>query len=213
MLCHVRARSGCFALIALMSGIAGVGAASAGTNSPVCGPAGAHTLASNSLARVYLRNGNVYGCAATGPRSYRLGTSGHSFNEGRVGPIALAGVDAAYGLTTYGVDTVTAEVIVRHLTDGRVLRRHPAITGSVGAEFAEQVDDVVVKRDGSVAWIANVSSIASHGHATTEVDKSDRTSRTLLDRHASGIKLHSLRLAGSRLTWRYRTTTRSATLR
>ncbi len=212
MLWRVPGRSAALAVIALVSGSAGLGVTSAGASSPVCGPA-AHTIASDSVARVYSRNGQVFGCAHSGSRSYRLGTMSQSLQQGQAGPIALAGVQVAYGLTSYGVDTATAQVLVRRLTDGHVERRRAAITGSVGPESSEQVDDVVVKRDDSVAWIAHVNSIPSGSHIASEVQKSDRTSRTLLDKEPSGIKLHSLRLDGSRLTWRYESTTRSTFLR
>ncbi len=208
----VQARSVMTAAACLAAGgLANLTGASAASRQSVCGPAGAHTLAADSSARVYSRRGAVYGCAQGGPRSYRLGAAARSLSEGRAGPIALAGVEAAYGLTSYGVDTVTAEVVVRRLSDGRVMRRHAAITGSVGAESAEQVAEIVVKPDGSVAWIANDSSIPSSGHTASEVEKSDRGPGTLLDKEPSG--LHELRLTGSHLTWRYRSATRSATLR
>lgn len=211
MLRPVRAHVVLLAVIVLMSGFAGLGAASAGTSSPACGPAGARTIASDSVARVYARRGEVFGCARTGRRSYRLGTAAHSLSEGRAGPIALAGVQVAYGLTSYGVDTVSAEVVVRRLTNGHVERRHAAITQPVGAEFFETVDDVVVKTDGSVAWIAHATWIGSGGKGVVEVNKSDRTSGSLLDRSAS-IDRRSLRLHGSRLSWKDGTRRRSGRL-
>ncbi len=179
-----------------------------------CGPASGKTLAADHSARIYANDGNVFGCTRAGNQSFRLGTeSVSSTSEGRVGPIALAGTDVAYGLTYFGVDTISADVIVRRLTDGHVVRSHAAITGSAGAEFAETVDAIVVKRDGSVAWIAHDRSIPSGHSVFSEVEKSDRTSRVLLDKEPSGIRLDSLRLAGSHLTWDYKATTRSANLR
>jgi hypothetical protein len=82
----------------------------------------------------------------------------------------------------------------------------------VGAEFFETVDVVVVKRDGSVAWIAHATSIPSGHQSVTEVEKSDRTSQTLLDKSAR-IGRGSLRLRGSELSWRDGATTKTATLR
>jgi hypothetical protein len=42
-----------------------------------------------------------------------------------VGPLALAGKDAAYGLTSFGIDTIAARVVVRDLADGRQLHTGP----------------------------------------------------------------------------------------
>jgi hypothetical protein len=198
------------ALAWTIPGAAAAGAKSAGT-APVCGPAGAHTLAADAKARVYSRNGSVYGCAKGAPKSFRLGSTSNSTRQNRVGPLALAGVDAAYGLTNYGVDTVSAEVLVRQLSDGHLLRRQNAVAGNLPAEYFESVDAIVLKPDGSVAWTAHGGSIVSDKSSVTEVEKSDRSSRTLLDK-SSRIKTGSLRLQGSRLSWRDGATTRSATL-
>lgn len=192
-------------------GWANLGGASAASRRAVCGPANAHTLAADSMARVYSRRGKVYGCARSGSRSYRLGTVQNSTNEGRAGPIALSGVEAAYGLTFFGVDTMSAEVIVRRLTDGHVQRRHSSVNEPVGAEFFETVTDVVVKSDGSVAWIAHATWVGSQGKSLTEVNKSDRSPRSLLD-NSSSIVTDSLRLHGSQLSWRDGSASRSATL-
>lgn len=131
--------------------------------------------------------------------------------ESRVGPIALAGVDVAFGRTSSGVDVISAEVVVENLTDGRQLRSNPATAGDFGPETAQHVDSIVVKPDGSVAWIATISSIISH-RGTTQVRKSDRTSRTSLD---SGRKIRpdSLSLDGSELSWRDGSARKTAKLR
>ena len=178
----------------------------------VCGPAKAKTLAADSSARVYSRGGSVYGCAKSGHKSFRLGAVANSMSEGRAGPIALAGVDVAYGLTYFGVDTISADVVVRSLTGGDVLRRQSSYTGSVGPEYFETVHDIVVKPDGSVAWIASAGSIISGKPADTEVEKSDRSPGTLLDKSRQ-IKVDSLRLRGSLLRWRVGQASRHATLR
>jgi hypothetical protein len=198
--------------IALVSVTAIVVAASgASAHGALCGPSKARTLAADRLARVYSRGGKVYGCAKASHSSYVLGSASSSMGQGRVGPIDLAGVDVGFGRTTSGVDVISAEVVVENLTDGRVLRDHGATAGNFGPETAQQVDSIVVKADGSVAWIASVSSIVSH-RGTTQVRKSDRTRRTSLD-SSRKIKPDSLRLDGSKLTWREGSTTKTATLR
>ena len=194
---------------ALVAVAAGSAAASGG--GVVCGPAKAKTLVADQAARVYSRAGSVYGCARGGHKSFRLGAVANSMSEGRAGPIALAGVDVAYGLTYFGVDTISADVVVRSLTGGAVLRRQSSYTGSVGPEYFETVHAIVVKPDGSVAWIASAGSIISGKPANTEVEKSDRSSGTLLDKSRQ-IKVNSLRLSGSLLRWRVGQASRHATL-
>jgi len=200
--------------IALASVIAVVVAASgASAHGPLCGPSKAHTLASDALARVYSRGGKVYGCAKGSHSSYFLGSTSPSATRerARVGPIALAGVDVAFGRTTSGVDVISAEVVVRNLTDGRVLRDDAATAGNFGPETAQRVDSIVVKPDGSVAWIASVNSIISH-RGTTQVRKSDQTRRASLD-SGRKIKPNSLRLDGSKLSWSDGLVMKTATLR
>jgi hypothetical protein len=186
------------------------GKASGGSAAASCGPAGAQTLAVDRTARVYQSGGNVYGCSTASKRSYRLGASARSIREGRAGPIALAGTDVAYGYTQYGVDTVSAEVLVRDLSTGRQLRSEPATTAPARVEFVQSVDSVVVKADGAVAWIGESGSVIS-GPTNTEVDRADARGLSMLD-SGSGIDLRSLRLHGVTVTWRHDGRTRSASL-
>jgi hypothetical protein len=174
---------------------------SADKASTVCGPEHSETLAKDRAARVYLQGGNVYGCARAGDHNYRLGSASNSMSEGRAGPVALAGVDVAYGLTYYGVDTISADVIVQSLTNGAVLRRVDSWSGSVAPEYFQTVDDIVVKRDGSVAWIATEGSIISSNTTSTEVEKSDKSSSHALLGKSTRIRKHSLRLHRSEVTW------------
>lgn len=127
-----------------------------------------------------------------------------------MGPVALAGIDAAYGLTRGGVDTVSAGVIVRRLDNGRTLHVFSATTGPLGPEFIQSVEAVVVKPDGAVAWIGDGGSIVRHAN-TEEVDRFDRRGEARLDRSV-GFDLRSLRLRGSQLSWRHGNATRTATL-
>jgi hypothetical protein len=214
MLIEVTGRIGLLtgAMCLVLVGSAAAVGREAMTTGTVCGPVRAKTLAADRVARVYEAKRDVYGCARGDRKSYKLGTASNSFAERRAGPIVLAGTDAAYGLTSYGVDTIFAQVVVKRLTDGKVLRQANSISGSTGAEFFETVDGVVVKRDGSVAWIAHASWIGQGSGSVTEVQKSDHTQRTLLDR-GGRIGVDSLRLDGSRLTWRVGSATNSASLR
>jgi hypothetical protein len=128
----------------------------------------------------------------------------------RAGKLALAGVLVAYGETMSGVDTASAQVIVRRLDNGRTLRGLAAMSQPVGPESFQSVDSIVVKADGAVAWIAVAHSIIRQS-AQTEVDRADQRGRSTLDT-GSGIDSSSLRLRGSSLTWRHGGGTRSARL-
>jgi hypothetical protein len=177
--------------------------------SVTCGPGGAKTLAASPQARVYLKNGAVCGCGVGGP-SYRLGAGGRMIREGRVGPVAVGGKDAAYGLSRFGVDTVSAEVIVRNLADGRLVHEGAA-TSRILVESFQSVDSIVVKPDGAVAWISEVGSVISRNRYV-EVHRIDGRGAALLN-SGSRIVGRSLRLHGSTVTWREGSATRSATLR
>lgn len=206
-------------VVALLAFLASCGTSSA--NSPStqpttathhsCGPANATTLASSAAARVYSVNQVVYGCSTQRGKTFRLGHATRSIMESRVGPVAVAGNDAAYGLSNFGVDTVRTSVEVRRLTDGAVLRDLPATTG-VGPEFFQSVGSIAVRSDGAVAWIGSVGSIIGHGRDVIQVRAADASGERKLD-SGHGIDASSLRLHGSTLTWRRGGVTRHGTLR
>jgi hypothetical protein len=203
-------------IVALLTFLASCGSSSATTNAPgvthrSCGPANAKTLASSAVARVYSLNQVVYGCSVQRGRSLRLGHASRSITESRVGPVAVAGDVAAYGLSRFGVDTVSSAVEVRRLTDGAVLHDLSAAS-SVGPEFFQSVGSVVVKTDGAVAWVGSASSIISRGRAVVQVRAADSSGERTLD-SGRGIDSGSLRLRGSTLSWRDAGVTRHATLR
>lgn len=183
------------------------------TAAPPCGPAAATTVAASHRARAYQAGNAVYGCAASAGaagRSFRLGNATRTIDQMRAGPVAVAGVLAAYGLTSFGVDTIRAQVVVRRLTDGRQLQTFAA-TNATGAESFESVGSVVVKADGAVAWIARVNSIGGRGQAT-EVHSARAGAADVVLGSGPGIDPSSLRLRGSTLSWRDAGTTRRATL-
>ncbi len=173
-----------------------------------CGPSDAHTLAANHVARVYEVRDVVYGCSRT--HTTRLGGGARDFRE-HVGPVALAGSVAAYGLTRSGIDTVSGVVIVRRLSDGKQLRELSATTVPLGAEFFQSVKSVVVRTDSAVAWVGAGSSIAMGNHRVLEVVKADSRGEARLDSGAE-IKPDTLRLDGAKVTWIHGTDTRSAPL-
>jgi hypothetical protein len=132
-----------------------------------------------------------------------------------VGPVAVAGDIAAYGLTQFGVDTVAANVVVRRLTDNRLVRSMPATSAPLRPEFVQSVGSLVVKGDGAVAWIATAGSIIGEQVQETEVHSADARGVVLLSsgQPSAAIDPASLRLRGSTVMWAQAGRSRSATLR
>jgi len=176
-----------------------------------CGPAAGHTIASSRVARVYAVGKSVYGCSGRTGKVTRLGASGPCVGSQHVGPAAVAGELAGYGLQSCGVDTGSSLVVVRRLSDGRVLVSQAATTQMLGPESYSSVGSLVLRSDGSVAWIGLGSSIIRHTR-DVEVHRAAQHGQALLD-SGTTIDPTSLRLHGSRMTWRHGKTTRSATLR
>lgn len=175
-----------------------------------CGPISAHTLAADAGVRVYLKAGTVYGCSSRTRHVTRLGTSSSCIRAQRAGPFAVAGQLVAYGVESCGVDTGSSEVLVRRLSDGKVMLARAAMTGFLGPEAYSSVTAIVVRADGAVAWIGSGSSIIRHSREI-EVHDAKGSFARLLDSGAS-IAPRSLRLHHERLTWRHGSTSRSATL-
>lgn len=146
-----------------------------------------------------------------GPRSYRLGQLGPCVGGDCVSRVRVAGGVAGYASTQRGVDTAFADVVVRRLTDGRVLAQDSATRAPLGPESFQSVDSLVLGRDGAVAWIGEAQSIVSHSREV-EVLRVDRRGEAKLD-SGPGVGTGSLRLHGSRLTWKDGSVVRSATLR
>jgi hypothetical protein len=174
-----------------------------------CGPAAARTLAASSQARVYTRSRIVYGCAAGG-RSFILGRAGLCVSANRVGPVAVAGRLAAYAIERCGVDTSSATVVVRRLSDGRSLFAHAGSSLPPGPESFESVGSIAVSGGGGAAWIASLSSIVSHQRHTQVLERAGARTRVLAT--GSDIASGSLRRKGNRVTWRQGGSTRAAAL-
>jgi hypothetical protein len=190
--------------------VAGSGASPARAAVP-CGPRGAHTLAASAVARVYVTRDTVFGCSQRAHRQLTLGNTRSCIRSTMVTSAAVAGEIAAYGATECGVDTGRGNLVVRRLDTGRMLQTQPAVTGRVGVEGHTSVLSVVVKPDGSAAWIGGAEAIGPP-HSATEVHEVTATRSRLLDSGGS-IASDSLRLRGSRLSWRHGNVTRTATLR
>jgi hypothetical protein len=153
----------------------------------------------------------VYGCSKPSGRISRLGHSGRAVAGSTVvNRVALAGETVAYALRSFGVDSGSTAVAVRDLGTGRALGTFPGTEKSLGPESTNSVSSLVVKPGGAVAWIGIGQSIISPAR-DIEVRTGHGARRQLLD---SGTQINptSLRLHGSRLTWRNGRAQRSANL-
>jgi hypothetical protein len=175
-----------------------------------CGPSSARTLAAGASARVYASHGKVYGCSIHGHASYVLGSTNVCTVSARVGAVAVTAELAAYGLERCGVDTGSSLLIVRRLTDGHQIRSASATKASLPEAF-QIVSAVALRSNGAVAWIGTIHSVVG-GRTSVEVHMiTSSGTRSMVD-SGSSIEPTSLRLHGSRLTWRHGKATRSATL-
>jgi hypothetical protein len=199
-----------FVLVLLLPA-ASVSDASSHQKAPAkCPPSRSRVVAANNHAQLYEAVNpsgalSVYGCAGHG-RSYTLG---EVLMAGGHGPFfgveleTLAGSDVAYWEEDTEEHHERSLVIVRDLRTGRVLHKlevgtPPAIETGDGYATA-----IVVKSDGSVAWIVghNFVPVESPGPPPVyEVEAIDQTGRRLL---AAGTEIspRSLALVGSTLYW------------
>jgi hypothetical protein len=184
--------------------------AAATASAATCGRHQGHTLVQSASARAYTLNGEVYACAIPNGVVYHLGSASVCVRSQRAGPVAIAGKLVAYGLESCGIDTGSSVVVVRRLTNGKRLRSDPSTTGTIGAESYSTVDSLVVKPNGSDAWIMVENSLGTH-KTETEVHAHGTGGAVVLD-SGTGIDPQSLRLAGSKLTWRHGRHKRSAKL-
>jgi hypothetical protein len=152
----------------------------------------------------------VYGCVLQTGTVWKLGSAGICNVTPCADHFALAGTVVAYGLNRFGIDTGTTTVVVRRLVSGHVVHQDAATSRGV-VEGYGSAKSLVVKTDGSDAWIGVDNSIIGHGRVI-EVHRHDGRGTALLDSAAS-IEPASLKLHGSRLTWRDGGATRQSTLR
>lgn len=176
-----------------------------------CEPAHAHTLDRSSTAVVYALNGTAYACLTPAGTAYKLGSRTDCNMFFYASPFALAGDDVAYGSTFCGVDSGYSQVIVRSLDSGKVLRDRPGTSRSL-VEQEGGIRSLVLKADGSVAWIATEAQLGNDANRLLQVRKDDIGGDTLLS-SSLAVLPSSLKLHGSRLTWRDAGKLRSATLR
>jgi hypothetical protein len=178
-----------------------------------CAPKHAKVLVSNAQAQVYGKINEVgyfriFGCARGRKRSYVLGETPTVSSSGGSGirHETLAGTMVAYEAITgnilpEGGSENSWLVLVRDLRTGRWV--HRAFTGVARQPKNEGVGPLsalVLKPDGSVAWIAKVGGLSGYVPPEYEVHALDKSGSRLL---ASGTDIapNSLTLKGSALSW------------
>lgn len=194
-LCRLLVRS---APLALTLGVCGPAVAS-GSRGAHCGPASARTLASSQDARVYALRKAVYGCA--GSRHFRL-----SGRNSPLGVVVVVGKLAAFARYFQGYDFTSASVIVENLANGKLLWDSEAFPNDPQGEYDQRVGSLATRPDGHVAWIVSSTMLGA--------DKIVRVfrGRDVLD-SGRAIRADSLRLRGTRLSWKHGSKTMTAQLR
>jgi hypothetical protein len=180
-----------------------------------CKPDHRHLLAADTHAQVYKvvnKEGpflEAYGCVYGG-RVYRLGGLPEDLTSPTGGAgvehIALSGSIVAYQDSTFGeVGWARWIVVVRNLRTGRILQKIP--TGeleepnpNLASAGIGPASTIIVKRDGSVAWIAEDRFLSENKPTYYQVNGVDKTGSRVL---ATGTDIgpKSLALAGSTLYW------------
>lgn len=154
---------------------------------PTCHvPAGARHRAADEAIEVYETNAyEVFGCEYGQRRMYRLTVEDEcrsSFCGILVSELTVSGSYVAYGYFPYSKGAVIA---VRNLRTGHLVHE---------VSLTNYPADIVLKPDGSVAWIAGT---ATEGFQVDALDQSGRRVLATIGKHES----KSLALAGSTLYW------------
>jgi hypothetical protein len=214
-------RSGAYALAALVVLLLVAASvwyvAADGKSLPRCAPRQAHVLASNGEAQVYQqrdaasRAGAIHGSAIVfgcvrGVRgrssAYTLGSAalGSRMEPVSVSRETLAGPIVAYERHfTPLVGPESSLIVVRDLRTGRLLHSAPAETpGTPRPNLAPmRIAAIVLKGDGSVAWIVETGNDSVPYYQLHAIDRSG--SRVLAN--AYSIEPRSLALSEDFLTW------------
>jgi hypothetical protein len=196
------------ALAALAAGSISLAEQASARASIPCRPGpGTATIAHSSRARIFSdeRNGNDYACLySNGHPRYLSSTEHYEYLH-----VRFAGPYVAFEPT---IEAVPSNVGVMNMRTGRVHTYEAARPFENGT--CSEVNSLVLKGDGAVAWIATdfPEQLCPHPPATTlEVRSHDRHGLHVLD-SGTGIAPTSLRLHRARLSWVDGGSTRTATL-
>jgi hypothetical protein len=183
------------------------GGATANARIP-CRPAhGTRTIAHSRNARLFedFANGNDYACLYSNGHPRYLSTTEHY----EYPLVRFAGPYVAFEPK---IEAVPGDVGVMNMRTGR--RHTYAAVRPIENKICAEVDSLVLKPDGAVAWIGTnfLSPLCSHPPGPAiEVRAHDRGGLRVLD---SGVTIaaRSLRLSGSLLRWKHGGHIRTATL-
>jgi hypothetical protein len=150
------------------------------------------------LAPAFLGNLDVYGCAA-GHRPYLIGRFPECAGSSGCHAVqreTLAGATLAYEELTTTLNEDVRFVVVRDLRSRRVFHRVPSAAPRPPAAGPGNVTAMVVKANGSAAWIVEVFSDPSE-YEVRAVDRAGARRLAL----GTDVRPRSLALAGSTLYW------------
>jgi hypothetical protein len=202
------------ALAAAGCSLAVAGPATAGNQQhrpTVCGPTSARTLSFGRLGRAYAVGSTVYACSARTHQRTRLGDSTNCEGALLAAPVVVSGDYVAYGAEWCGVDFGSTSLVVRRLSSGMQVSHTPALKNPRPmVEAFTTVDTLALGPNGAAAWISSESSPAFSQGTVIQVDELDPGLKPLDS--GAGIRLRSLRLHGSTLTWNHNAHTRTASL-
>jgi hypothetical protein len=200
--------------VAIATAVARSPALAVAPHRSTCLPVRAHTVVTDSSARVFSvesprRRVRLYGCLFQRGIAVPLGLLTNTF-EG-VGNVALGSTIVAYSVTSGGVDFFNTSVIAYDLMTGRLLYVFPATTSTERPESVYFVKALVMTPSGSVAWIG--SKFSFFGFQTIyEVHTALTSGATALLDQGPSIVRGSLRLSDGVVSWTNAGARRSAPL-
>lgn len=182
------------------------GAQTSSRSDRTCTPKRTVTLLATKSLRVYrtrsreLGQQKVYGCLYRRKRPVLLGRR-DCFGQPLVEELRAAGSLVAYAEVDCSPGSTFSDVVVRSLRSGRRLKRI-SVRGLDPAHRRLNVDDLVLRRSGSIAWIESASADSGQP-ARVEVHKSDADGQNVILASSTAIGRRSLALAAdATLYWR-----------
>jgi hypothetical protein len=181
-----------------------------------CAPVAARTVARDAAVWVYAVGSTDYACATATGQIHRLGSGARCVGTPRVGPFALGGPYLVYGEEVCGVDAGSASVTELTVPGFHLRSRASGFPVELGPESYTRIRSIVVGASGSAAWIISGRSIIHRGptqYGVYLLRAGPGGAGVGPVDEGTGIDPGSLRLSGTRLSWRDGGRTRIATLR
>lgn len=164
-------------------------------------------IAANLHVRVTRERGlgRVVACHLRTGREVEIGVDLQSTDRSIVGPVALAGRFVAYSNAFRGRSGADIGILVRDVRTGRTVRSYGVreFVEPGDRDFVERTSDLVLRADGTAAWIFEVEERDDQGTTVRvryEVHRFMGREQVLLD-SGTDVEPGSLALAGSRLYW------------